>query len=155
MRSVDSAGSEGSARSASSIGSTRSEEAVRGEAGTTNDWAGGPAGADIEPPRHPGLPGATDPMRLARQGMIGQMLAANAGSLPAVGASGGQMAAAMDRADAGLLQTSGMISESTKQNRGEEARNGNEAVGRALAALRDQNQDLRQTVSQIVSSIRA
>jgi hypothetical protein len=107
------------------------------------------------PADHPDSSGRSDSMRASRKGLIGQMLVANAASLAAVGAAGGQMSAALERADAGLLQTGGMISESTKHNRGEEARNGNEAVSRTLGALRDQNQDLRQTVSQIVSSIRA
>jgi hypothetical protein len=83
------------------------------------------------------------------------MLMANTASLAAIGAAGGQMVAAMDRANSGLTQTSGMISESTKHNRGEEARLGNEAATRALSGLRGMNEDLRQTLSQIISSIKA
>lgn len=136
-------------------GSMRSGQ---GERSMRNAGAGEPADGNAGLPHQPhALPplGAADMMRASRAGIAGQMLAGSAASLAMVGASGGQMAAAIDRADAGLLQTSGMISESTKNNRGEEARNGNEAVARTLAALRDQNQDLRQTMSQIAASIRA
>jgi invasin C len=137
---------------------TGSMRSGQGERSLRNAGAGEPADGNIVPP-HPtnALPplGTADMMRASRAGIAGQMLAGNAASLAMVGATGGQMAAAIDRADAGLLQTSGMISESTKNNRGEEARNGNEAVARTLAALRDQNQDLRQTMSQIAASIRA
>jgi hypothetical protein len=117
------------------------------------DQAASPAQPDS--PIQPDSARVSDSTRASRRGLIGQMLIGNAASLAAIGAAGGQMSAAVERAGAGLAQTGGMITESTKHNRSEDARNANEAVTRALGALRDQNQDLRQTISQIVSSIRA
>ncbi len=112
--------------------------------------------SNVGAPAHNGIPRFSyETRQVAGRGLVGQMLMANTASLAAIGAAGGQMVAAMDRANSGLTQTSGMISESTKHNRDEEARLGNEAVTRALTGLRGMNEDLRQTMSQIISSIKA
>ncbi|MEJ0004490.1 MAG: hypothetical protein WDN30_14760 [Pararobbsia sp.] len=96
-----------------------------------------------------------DMLRVSRSGAVGQTLAGNAASLGTVASSGGQMAASTERANAGLLQASGMTSESAKNNRGDEARGDNEAIAQMQATLRQLNQMTQQTMSQIASSIRA
>jgi hypothetical protein len=140
------------------LGSPRRASVAPTEHGALDDLViqrNSPASAAPDAPVTPDSPVPPGPLRQMRNGMMGQMMLSNAALLAGVATAAGGMVAASDGADAGMLQTAGSVLQSTKHNRGEAARADNEGVTRIGGALHDQDQDLRQTISQIASSIRA